>query len=173
MRITLLQELRRRWWAYTLLGAVWLLAAQRLFGDHVPRLPVLFNTSPSLPYTLAYVRYGVTAFHRGDFIVYAFDGDAQRIYPGLRHQPFFKIIRGVPGDRISVRGREVFVNGESVGMAMRYAPRRVTLDPIDPVVIPAGQFYVQGTSADSFDSRYKLSGLVRSDQIIASVYPLF
>jgi conjugal transfer pilin signal peptidase TrbI len=40
-------------------------------------------------------------------------------------------------------------------------------------VIPPGYYYVQGTSPDSFDSRYRESGLVRADQVIGKVIPLF
>ena len=42
-----------------------------------------------------------------------------------------------------------------------------------PTVIPPGHYYVQGTGPDSFDSRYRSSGLVRADQVIATVVPLF
>lgn len=172
-RVTMLQDMRRRWPAYGLVGVIWALAMLRVFADHTPRLPVLFNNTPSLPYKVALVRYGVKQFVRGDYIVYAFDGSAQQYFPGLKGQPFFKVIRGVAGDRVDVRGREVFVNGASVGMAMPYALKRVTLLPIAPSVIPPGYFYVQGTSVDSFDSRYSISGLVRADQIVAAVQPLF
>jgi conjugal transfer pilin signal peptidase TrbI len=40
-------------------------------------------------------------------------------------------------------------------------------------VIPPGHYYVQGTSADSFDSRYRASGLVRAEQVLGTVVPLF
>jgi conjugal transfer pilin signal peptidase TrbI len=32
---------------------------------------------------------------------------------------------------------------------------------------------VQGTSPDSFDSRYRASGLVRAEQVLGTVVPLF
>jgi conjugal transfer pilin signal peptidase TrbI len=40
-------------------------------------------------------------------------------------------------------------------------------------VIPPGSYYVQGSSPDSFDSRYRSSGLVRAEQVIGLVRPLF
>jgi conjugal transfer pilin signal peptidase TrbI len=40
-------------------------------------------------------------------------------------------------------------------------------------VIPPGHYYVQGTSLDSFDSRYRDSGLVRAEQVLGTVLPLF
>jgi len=172
-KLTLRQDMRRRWYAYLFLALIWTLVSIRIFVDPTPRLPILYNATPSLPYTFAYVRYGQKTFNRGDFIIYAFDGGAQKYFPGLRRQPFFKIVRGVPGDVVSVRDRDVFVNGKFVGMAEQYGPKRLVLDPIEPGVIPPGRFFVQGTGRGSFDSRYKLSGLVRSDQILAGVVPLF
>ncbi|MGZ7184199.1 S26 family signal peptidase, partial [Streptococcus pyogenes] len=79
--------------------------------------------------------------------------------PGLAGQPFFKIVRGLPGDMIGVAGREVRINGELVGIAKTHAFDRHPLEPITPGVIPAGRYYVQGLSPDSFDSRYRESGL--------------
>ena len=36
-----------------------------------------------------------------------------------------------------------------------------------------GHFYAQGSSADSFDSRYRSSGLVRIDQVLGVARPIF
>jgi conjugal transfer pilin signal peptidase TrbI len=109
----------------------------------------------------------------GDFIVYTFDGEAQRMYPGLRAQPFFKQIRGVPGDRVTVIDRQVFVNDLPVGFAKAVTFDRRPLVPIAETVIPPGYYYAQGTHPDSFDSRYRASGLVRVDQVVGKVITLF
>lgn len=168
-----MRHMRVRWYLYLPVFAVWGLAYARLFVDPTPRVPVLFNWTPSLPYHVALMQYGRTSVRRGDLVVFAFGGDAQRQYPGLRGQPFFKQVRGVPGDVVTVDGRQVFVNGEEVGMAKTHAHDRHPLSPIDPVVIPAGRLYVQGSSPDSFDSRYRESGLVSDDQVVAVVVPIF
>ena len=47
------------------------------------------------------------------------------------------------------------------------------LDAIEPGVIPADQFYVQGTHEMSFDPRYRVNGLVRREQIIGKATVLF
>lgn len=60
-----------------------------------------------------------------------------------------------------------------MGIAKTHAHDRHPLAPIDAMVIPAGHYYVQGTSPDSFDSRYRSSGLVRADQVLGVVVPLF
>lgn len=166
------QHIRRHPVPYLFLILVWLMVCLRLFIDHTPRLPIMYNATPSLPFKLAAVRYGVSDFSRGDYIVYSFNGPAIRVFPGLKGQPFFKRIVGVSGDKVTLRGREVFVNGASVGVAKLYAPKRMTLDPIEETVIPPGYFYVAGTDKDSFDSRYRQSGLVRKDQILSAVVPL-
>ena len=74
---------------------------------------------------------------------------------------------------VTVDGREVRINGEPVGIAKTHAFDRKPLEPIASGVIPPGRFYVQGLSPDSFDSRYRQSGLVRAEQVIGVVDPIF
>lgn len=168
-----LRHMRRRWTLYLPVFAIWGLAYVRLFIDPTPRLPVLFNWTPSLPYRVALLVPGAGRLQRGDYVVFAFAGEAQAAYPGLHGQPFFKIVRGLPGDAVTVRGRVVAINGVTVGLAKTHGYDRRPLAPIAPTVIPPGYFYVQGTSPDSFDSRYAASGLVRTDQVIGHAVPLF
>lgn len=171
--VEFLHHVRRRWYLYLPVAAIWGLAYTRLYIDPTPRLPVLFNWTASLPYRVALVRHAPHAIVRGDYIVFAFAGEAQASYPGLRGQPFFKQVRGLPGDVVTVEGRAVAVNGEVVGFAKTHAFDKRPLEPIAATVIPPGHYYVQGTGPDSFDSRYRSSGLVRTDQVIATVLPLF
>jgi conjugal transfer pilin signal peptidase TrbI len=168
-----MRHIRQRWYLYLLVFVIWGLAYVRLFVDPTPRIPLLFNWTPSLPYRVAVLHAGQTTLHRGDLIVFAFAGDAQAHYPGLRGQPFFKIVRGLPGDVVSVSGQTVFINGESVGVAKTHAFDRRPLAPISPGVIPPDHYYVQGMSTDSFDSRYRESGLVRAGQVLGVVTPVF
>ncbi|WP_426078217.1 conjugative transfer signal peptidase TraF [Janthinobacterium sp. PSPC3-1] len=165
---------RRRWYLYLVLLGIWTLAYIRVFFDATPRLPILFNVSGSLPYTMAIVNYRAQGIHRGDFVIYAFEGPAQAVFPGLHHQPFFKIVRGVAGDKVTVLGRRVYVNGEEVGLAKTHTSvKHIPLDPIADIVIPPSYFYVQGTGVDSFDSRYRINGLVPARAILGVVIPLF
>ncbi len=168
-----LRHVRRRWYLYLPVAAIWGLAYTRLYIDPTPRLPVLFNWTASLPYRVALAHYGPHRLERGDYIVFSFAGEAQATYPGLRRQPFFKQVRGLPGDVVTVEERAVAVNGEVVGLAKSQAFDRRPLEPITATIIPPGHYYVQGTDPDSFDSRYRSSGLVRADQLIATVTPLF
>jgi conjugal transfer pilin signal peptidase TrbI len=168
-----LRHMRRRWYLYLPVFVIWGFAYVRLFIDPMPRLPVLVNWTPSLPYRVALMQFRRQAVQRGDLIVFAFAGEAQAHYPGLRGQPFFKYVRGVPGDVITVTDRTVFVNGEAVGLAKTHAFDGHPLTPIAPAVIPPGHFYVQGASRHSFDSRYAESGLVRAEQVVGIVVPIF
>jgi conjugal transfer pilin signal peptidase TrbI len=170
--VLLLRHMRRRWYLHLPVFAIWAFAYLRLFVDPTPRVPVLFNWTGSLPCHVAWLRDRPASIQRGDYVVFAFDGEAQLIHPGLQGQPFFKIVRGVPGDRVTVADRTVSINGEVVGIAKTHSFDRRPLKPIADVVIPPGHYYVQGTSPDSFDSRYRASGLVRDEQVLGTVVPL-
>ena len=168
------RQVRRHWLVTVPVLAIWACALARVLFDPTPHLPILVNWTRSLPYTVALLHYGhPPALQRGDFIVYAFAGDAQRRYPGLRAQPFFKQVKGLPGDRVTVTGRQVFVNGVPMGYAKPATFDRHPLTPITETVIPSGYYYVQGAHPDSFDSRYRESGLVSMHQVIGKVTPLF
>lgn len=168
-----MRPMRQHWPSYLLLSIIWAVAYVRVAIEPIPRLPLAFNWTPSLPYRVAWVRYGVTEVKRGDLIVYAFDGRAQREYPGLRHQPFFKRVSGLPGDRVTVRRRWILINGQPMGFAKRYTFDGRPLTPIANMTIPKGFVYAQGDSSDSFDSRYASSGLVRLDHIAGVARPLW
>jgi conjugal transfer pilin signal peptidase TrbI len=169
----LLCHAQRRWYLYLPILAIWGFAYTRLFFDPTPRVPVVFNWTPSLPYRVAVMKYGQAPLRRGDLIVFSFDGLAQQHFHGLRGQPFLKLVRGLPGDVVTVQDRVVHVNGEPVGFAKTHAHDRYPLAPISPLVIPDGHYYVQGTSPDSFDSRYSASGLVRAEQVLGVALPIF
>lgn len=168
-----LRRLRQHRLAFALLALLWALAYVRVFVDPTPRVPLLFNVTPSLPYRLAWLAPLPRSLERGQFVLYRFEGAAVADYPGLVRQPFFKIVRGLPGDAVTVSGRDIFVGGEFVGRAKARAFDGRPLAPIAPVVIPPGFLFVQGLGADSFDSRYAASGLVRHDQLLGRVIPWF
>jgi conjugal transfer pilin signal peptidase TrbI len=170
------RKLRRHPISLSLLTLICSLALIRLLIDPTPRIPLVFNLTPSLPYHVALLSPPQLVLKRGDLVVYAFEGEAALVYPGLRGQPLFKRVVGLPGDRVSVRnsdpGPEILVNGEVVGLAKPFTRHGVVLNAIPPGVIPAGHYYVQGLHPDSFDSRYRQSGLVRAGQVLAMAHPL-
>lgn len=161
--------MRRHWVSHVLVITIGFLAYVRLFVDPTPQLPLVFNWTGSLPTKIGWIERAILPLTRGELVVYRFEGDAARAYPGLAGQPFFKRIAGLPGDVVEVRGREVLVNGIFVGTAKLTSFDGHPLEPIAPVVIPPDHFYAYGSDPDSFDSRYAASGLVRFDQVLGKV----
>jgi hypothetical protein len=53
-----LRHARQRWYLYLPIVAIWSLAYVRLFIDATPRVPILFNWTPSLPYRVAWLQHG-------------------------------------------------------------------------------------------------------------------
>jgi conjugal transfer pilin signal peptidase TrbI len=154
------KHFRRHWYVYLPLLSVYLWAL-----DHIG-----VNWTPSLPYHVVYIEKHV-AVGRGDLVVFRFEGG--EIAHHIKGQRFFKRIAGMPGDEIALRDRTVFINGEPVGFARSSTLDGTTLEAIEPGVIPANRFYVQGTHEMSFDSRYRVNGLVRSDQLIGRAMVIF
>jgi hypothetical protein len=129
------------------------------------------DAEPALSRRLAAAR--TAPLQRGDFIVFSFAGEAQARYPGLRGQPFFKIVRGLPGDAVTVAGRHVAINGEVVGVAktagLRPAAARRRLRP------PSSRRALLRAGHQPRLLRLALpdSGLVRAEQVLGVVVPLF
>lgn len=158
----LARHIARRWFVYLPLaiGYGWALAHIKV------------NVSHSLPYWLVYLERQPLTIARGDLVVFRYEGDGA--FPELRAgPPLCKRVRGVAGDRVSVDGRNVFVDAALVGLAKPRAWDGKPLEPIEPVVIPAGSYFVQGQSPDSFDSRYREQGLVRAEQILGKAHVIF
>ena len=151
---------RRRSYVYLPLVLAWSVAQHFL----------LFNWTRSLPYSVVWLD-PTSPFARGDLVVYRFDGEELMYLK--KGQRFFKRIAGVAGDRVSIEGRRVLINGADVGIAKRYTLDGHRLEPLAPGVIPPGYLYVQGTHEMSFDSRYRESGLVHTSQIIGKAHVIF
>ena len=150
----------RHWYVYLPLLFVYLWAL-----DHIG-----VNWTASLPYHVVCIEKHVPV-GRGDLVVFRFEGG--EIANHFKGQRFFKRIAGVAGNEITLQGRNVFINGTLVGFARSRTLDGTTLEAIEPGVIPADWFYVQGTHEMSFDSRYRVNGLVRRDQIIGKATVIF
>lgn len=97
---------------------------------------------------------------RGDIIVFR--------YPEQPEIDFVKRVIGLPGDRVSIENRKVFVNGArldepyAVFVDARVYPRSEYLpetqryrDQMKPYLVPEGRYFVMGDNRDySHDSRY-------------------
>ena len=111
----------------------------------------------------------LSAPERGDVVVF--------IYPQDRTKDFIKRVVAVSGDRLEVKNKELFVNGEKVsdphahydelGGIMR-SPR----DNFGPFVVPPDRVFVMGDNRDhSHDSRFW--GPVKIDDILGKAFILY
>ena len=142
--------------AFAVLAAVWLLAASRL---HV-------NGSWSDD-AWGYVRLPIGTPQRGDAVIFE---PPETVGAAA---PYLKTVIGMPGDRIGVDGAGwVSLNGERLGRAKPRTRDGRSLEPIAPVVIGPGRYFVFAEHVDSHDSRYAEVGLVPRDRILGRAVPL-
>lgn len=120
-------------------------------GDHI--LVSKFIYGIRMPFT-GTVLLPISQPQIDDIIVFKFPQD-----PSL---DYIKRVQGVPGDRIEIKDKNLYVNGtlfpdthgvflDSMILPASVAPR----DNFGPVTVPAGQLFVMGDNRDnSFDSRF-------------------
>lgn len=106
---------------------------------------------------------------RGDKMAYRWHGGGG--YP--EGSIFVKIVRGVPGDKVTREGRDFFVNGNYVGTAKEISKTGKPLEAGPVGVIPPGHYYVATSHPDSLDSRYGITGWIKEDAIKGKVFGLF
>jgi signal peptidase I len=89
--------------------------------------------------------YHFEEIHRGDIVVFW--------YPKDPSKSFIKRVLGVPGDLVSIRDGQVYINGQLV--EERYVPRGYQdADSYPPVRVREGHYYVLGDHRNaSNDSR--------------------
>jgi signal peptidase I len=85
---------------------------------------------------------------RGDIAVF--------IYPLDRKKDFIKRVIGLPGEKIEIINRNIFINGnlfnDPFGLYDRNSKEKKRLSPI---IVPANGIFVMGDNRDhSYDSRY-------------------
>ena len=112
---------------------------------------------------------------RGDVVVFIFPQDPAKDY--------IKRIIGLPGDRIEIVNKKVFINGKLFETPQAVyddpmiipAPQRSTdsaRDNLGPVVVPAHSFFVMGDNRDhSYDSRFW--GFVPMDSLRGKAFILY
>ena len=128
-----------------------------LIGDHLLVNKFLYGTE--IPFTdISFLE--IRAPERGDVIVFEFPGDKDKSY--FQRKDFIKRVIGLPGDKVEVQAKTVYVNDEPYVI-----PEEVHKDPnvlpegssprdyFGPVTVPEGQYLVMGDNRDhSFDGRF-------------------
>jgi conjugal transfer pilin signal peptidase TrbI len=128
-----------------------------------------------LPYTAFLVDLKSTTLKRGDYLAFV----SQQMEPFYRNGTMVvKQVTAVPGDRVSVDGTGVRINGRHVGSLLHLESgqklwrlgRRVS-EVAREEIVPAEHFWVMGTHPRSYDSRYW--GYIRSQQVVGRAIALW
>ena len=133
-----------------------------------PWLDYTINLTNSLPGTFYVIHKGGEA-KKGDLIAYRWHGGAT--YPS--GATFIKRVVGVAGDTVKREGNEFWVDGQYVGPAKLFSKYGAPLQPANGGVIAAGEYFVATPNPNSLDSRYAMTGNVKSVDVIGRTYEIF
>jgi len=117
-----------------------------LVGDHILVNKFLYGIK--IPYFQSTL-IPISEPERGDIIVF--------IYPEDKKKDFIKRVIGLPGDRIELQGRQIFVNGQPFDDPYGYYDEKAgnSNRAFGPVVVPKDHYFVMGDNRDhSLDSRF-------------------
>ncbi len=142
-----------------------------LIGDHLLVCKFIYGTK--IPFTDVSI-LPIKDPARGDIIVFEFPEDADMSW--WKRRDFIKRIVGLPGDRIEIRDKKLYVNGEhyAIEQAVHKEARIIypgtvpspqdRRDFMPALQVPAGHYFVMGDNRDnSYDSRFW--GFVAEDKI--------
>ncbi|SRR5579875_55195 len=135
-----------------------------LIGDHILVNKVAYGLRmpdsifgfqfPGLSLGRYVVRFG--SIHRGDVIVFVFPKD--------RSKDFIKRVIALAGDKVEVRGTQVYINDHKIADSHAHYSRLSSNSPMSaarlygdfgPEVVPPGKIFVMGDNRDqSYDSRF-------------------
>ena len=137
-------------------------------GDHI--LVSKFIYGIKIPFTDVKI-FDFKKPNRGDIIVF--------IYPEDEKKDFIKRVVGVPGDKIELKNKEVYINGEKLTenyiihqdphtKPKEYEPR----DNTGPIIVPPDSLFVMGDNRDqSYDSRYW--GFVKMNKVKGRAFIIY
>ena len=134
-----------------------------LVGDHI--LVNKFIYGIKIPYFQSTL-IPISDPDRGDIIVF--------IYPEDQSKDFIKRVIGLPGDRIQIQGKAIFVNGQPFDDKYGHYDEKAgnTNRSYGPVVVPKDHYFVMGDNRDhSLDSRFW--GFVRSTAVKGKAFIIY
>ncbi|MHB8697653.1 MAG: S26 family signal peptidase [Sulfuricaulis sp.] len=128
-----------------------------------------FNTTYSLPQTCFLIKKGGFVPQRGDYMTFRWNGGG----PYKTGTYFTKIVAGIPGDVVTRKGRDFYVNGKFVGTAKTHSRMGEPLKAGKTGVLGEGEYYVMTPHPDSLDSRYAMTGWIKQEAIIGKAHAVF
>ena len=155
-------------WAGLGAAALALTSLSTFAKDHA----LMINASPSLPYWAIWLDRGALP-QRGDIIL--FDPPSSPLLErhfGKKPKPFGKKVSGMPGDVVTEKDRNFFVNSRKVAVAKRASRfgEPLVLGPTG--VVPQGCYFVTTAHKDGFDSRYAAIGWICAKRILGVGRPI-
>ncbi|WP_246179780.1 signal peptidase I [Pandoraea aquatica] len=115
------------------------------------------------------VHHAPTKVKDGDLLFWSPSGSLS----GFKEKFILKQVAGVPGDRITIRGEEVRINGKTVvrGFPLAKAYHREAKEFERDEIIPDGKYFLIGVHPMSNDSRYW--GFLDAGSVVGFAYKLF
>lgn len=125
------------------------------------------NPTESQPHRVFIVLHG-RSFGRGDLVAFRFSGS--RYYP--EGTVFVKAVKGLPGDRLEIRGdRQVRLNEAAMDTVRATDSQGRAVEPfLFEGGIPEDKYFLYSAALNSYDSRYY--GLIAKSEIIGRVVPV-
>lgn len=137
----------------TLLIGDHILVSKFAYGVQVPKPAIIRLFGLPVPFFETVLINTWGEVKRGDVVVFRFPGD--------RSKDYIKRVVGLPGDRIELRNKAVYINGEKWDDPHAFHKGGVYgLDPeksdsFGPYVVPEGTVFAMGDNRErSYDSRY-------------------
>jgi signal peptidase I len=133
----------------TLLVGDHLLVSKSAYGLHIPHELDVFRDGPGGASLPGRIIIPFSPPDRGDIIVFR--------NPENREVDFIKRVIGLPGEKVAIRDKTIYINDEPLSDPWGKFEDRLFLTrrPIGPLLVPPGSYFVMGDNRDhSYDSRF-------------------
>lgn len=160
---------KRRLVHWSLAGGLVVAAVHLSSRGIASRYSLCINLTGSLDGLLYLVTKGSYPSRIGQLV--AFKVNANPFYPN--GTIFIKRVGGLPGQRVSIRGQDYYVENRKIGRWHAHALSGETLYRGPVGLIPDGHYFVYTHHPRSFDSRYRRVGWIPRDKVIGTASRLY